>query len=125
MPALFQSPALESPSTTPVAQEVAVKPKIMRRPAQFLPSPAAPVVVALPIVENDKINNIKQNNNNIPLLWHEDGKFGVVLIATLVVVNLILALILSHTTTSAQPTLLTVQGSSGIYHTLTAKGVGE
>lgn len=78
----------------PVTHEAPPRPKVMRRPAQFsrarpaqpaaelVPQPQEPAPAALPAAAK-------------PRAWQEDGRFGLILITTLAIVNLLLVQLLS------------------------------
>ncbi|MFM9889685.1 MAG: hypothetical protein ACKVOE_03435 [Rickettsiales bacterium] len=81
--------------TTPDDDQAAVRPKVMRRPAQFS-QPTPPVVAetqlaALPVVSEPSLARLPRTYP-----WQDDGRFGLALVAILVVVNLALLLWLPH-----------------------------
>jgi hypothetical protein len=85
----FQRPPAE-PSSPSIATEGSARPKIMRRPAQFsgsLPAaiPALPAIAAAPT---------KPETAPTRPAWQDDGRFGVALVLSILVVNIALMILL-------------------------------
>ena len=85
----------EQSSTPPTPRDtVAVRPKIMRRPATFaapaakdVPPTASPITPAAPP---------QSTTANARLLWHEDARFGLMLILALLMLNMLLGVLIPY-----------------------------
>ena len=85
-----------SPAPRLVAAESAMRPKVLRRPAQFSAPAAASNVVSLPGTRQE-LPMERPPVAPSPRVWQDDGHFGIALMVLLLVVNGAAALWLSHT----------------------------
>jgi hypothetical protein len=88
--------------------DAVAKPKVLRRPPQFShrrESDSTALVTDPPITEKKNALTVR-----LPILpWQEDGRFGVALIATIALANLVLALLLTRQPTTEPVTSVITQ----------------
>lgn len=85
---------LSSTGTPPAGNELAVRPKVLRRPAHFGAKPIeSPVPVLLPL-QSSEFN--EQPLASTPArAWQDDGKFAITLLGLVILVNIIVSAWLS------------------------------
>ena len=84
------------PPTAP-HEEASAKPKVLRRPAQFSRKAALPVEPAAPHLADIPVPAMAPRSHAATPAtphWQEDGRFGMTMVAVVLVVNVLLSLLL-------------------------------
>lgn len=83
----------QQPVSPPAGNELAVRPKVLRRPAHFsaqsLAEAPEPVLISL------QHTHAEQKHTPAFRAWQDDGKFAITLLALVIVVNLVVSTWLS------------------------------
>ena len=94
-----------SPAPRLATAENAMRPKVLRRPAQFSSPATTSKVVSLPGTRQE-LPIERPSVTPSPRIWQDDGQFGIALIVLLLLVNGAAAFWLSHTPTNTPLTII-------------------
>ncbi|MDX2095700.1 MAG: hypothetical protein SFW64_07175 [Alphaproteobacteria bacterium] len=115
------------PPPTPGAAEPSVRPKVLRRPAQFARSAAAPTDIRLDERRSKAVPAAAPPPTPVaPALpqWQDDGHFAIALLAIIIAVNVAVSLWLApgsaQAPDAAAPVALPAAGAAPAVHVLDA-----